>query len=49
MRALFEISVKKNWSQTAQLCLKICKMVDLKIWPSQTPLRCFKGIHEEVL
>jgi len=24
-------------------------MVELKIWPSQTPLRCFKGIHEEVL
>jgi pre-mRNA-splicing helicase BRR2 len=49
MRALFEICQKKGWSQLTQLMLKCCKMVEVRMWPTMTPLRQFGVIREEIL
>lgn len=49
MRALYEICLKKGWSQLTQLLLKCCKMVEIRMWSSMTPLRQFRGINEEIL
>lgn len=47
-RALFEITLKKSWSNVAQTCLNVCKMIDRRIWMSNTPLRQFSGIEESI-
>lgn len=49
MRGLFEIFLKKNWSQIAEISLTTCKMIDKRMWSCMTPLRQFKGIPEEIL
>ncbi|KAF2937977.1 hypothetical protein DAI22_03g087400 [Oryza sativa Japonica Group] len=41
MRALFEICLRRGWSQMTSLLLEFCKGVDRKIWPEQHPLRQF--------
>lgn len=48
MRALFEISVKKGWAALADKTLNLCKMVERRMWLSQTPLRQFKGIPDAI-
>ena len=42
MRALFEICLRRGWAQLARRTLDLCKMVDHRVWLSQTPLRQFK-------
>jgi pre-mRNA-splicing helicase BRR2 len=49
MRCLFEIFLKRGWSQPAQICLACCKMIQKQMWGCMTPLRQFKGIPEEIL
>ena len=49
LRAIFEIVLKRGWAALAVRCLELCKMVDKKMWPSQSPLRQFKGIPEGIL
>ena len=49
MRGLFEIFLKKNWSQIAEISLTTCKMIDKRMWSCMTPLRQFKGIPEEIM
>eukprot|EP00743_Colponemidia_sp_Colp-15_P003837 GILK01004141.1.p1 GENE.GILK01004141.1~~GILK01004141.1.p1 ORF type:complete len:2133 (-),score=509.56 GILK01004141.1:241-6198(-) len=49
MRALFEVCLKRKWAQLSLRILDICKMIDRRMWRSQTPLRQFKGISEDVL
>ena len=49
MRAIFDIVLKRNWSQLATKCLNMCKMVDKKMWITQSPLRQFKDIPEEII
>ena len=49
IRAIFEIVLKRGWASLAMKCLELCKMVDRKMWPSQSPLRQFKGIPEGIL
>ncbi|KAG9154776.1 hypothetical protein Leryth_014281 [Lithospermum erythrorhizon] len=41
MRALFEICLRRGWSEMASLMLEFCKAVDRQIWPHQHPLRQF--------
>uniref|UniRef100_A0A0E0KAG9 RNA helicase n=1 Tax=Oryza punctata TaxID=4537 RepID=A0A0E0KAG9_ORYPU len=41
MRALFEICLRRGWSEMTSLLLEFCKGVDRKIWPQQHPLRQF--------
>ncbi|EFJ32423.1 hypothetical protein SELMODRAFT_144158 [Selaginella moellendorffii] len=49
MRALFEIVLKRGWAQLAEKALNLCKMVQRRMWSTQTPLRQFKGIPIDVL
>lgn len=49
MRALFEICLRRGWSQMTSLLLEFCKGVDRKIWPEQHPLRQFdRDLSHEV-
>lgn len=48
-RALAEIHFKKNWSSGAVQCINISKMISKKMWNSNTPLRQFAGIAEDLL
>jgi pre-mRNA-splicing helicase BRR2 len=49
LRALFEVALKRGWAALADRTLTLCKMVDKRIWLSQTPLRQFRGIPEMLL
>ncbi|KAJ7515579.1 hypothetical protein O6H91_22G019200 [Diphasiastrum complanatum] len=49
MRALFEIVLKRGWAQLAEKALTLCKMVQRRMWSSQTPLRQFRGIPSDIL
>lgn len=49
MRALFEIVLKRGWAQLAEKALTLSKMVQRRMWRSQTPLRQFKGIPNDIL
>jgi pre-mRNA-splicing helicase BRR2 len=48
-RAIFEICLKRGWAALALRSLQFCKMVDKRMWPSQTPLRHFRGLAEDIL
>lgn len=41
MRALFEICLRRGWSEMSVFMLEYCKAVDRQIWPYQHPLRQF--------
>eukprot|EP00164_Ancoracysta_twista_P005304 GFYU01007260.1.p1 GENE.GFYU01007260.1~~GFYU01007260.1.p1 ORF type:complete len:2145 (-),score=864.44 GFYU01007260.1:262-6696(-) len=43
MRAVFEIVIKRGWAQLAQRTLKLCKMIQNRMWGSMIPLRQFPG------
>jgi pre-mRNA-splicing helicase BRR2 len=49
MRAIFEICLRRGWAALALRALNWCKMIDKRMWGSQTPLRHFKGLAEEIL
>ena len=48
-RCLFEIVLRHGWAQAAHKALALCKMVQRRMWPSQTPLRQFDGVPADVL
>ncbi|KAH8081708.1 hypothetical protein JL720_8831 [Aureococcus anophagefferens] len=48
-RALFEIALKRKWAGVAAKALTLCKMVERKLWLSQSPLRQFKGVPETIV
>ncbi|XP_050379201.1 DExH-box ATP-dependent RNA helicase DExH14 [Argentina anserina] len=41
MRALFEICLRKGWSEMTLFMLEYCKAVDRQVWPHQHPFRQF--------
>ncbi|OQU93017.1 hypothetical protein SORBI_3001G457800 [Sorghum bicolor] len=50
MRALFEICLRRGWSEMSSLLLQYCKAVDRKIWPHLHPLRQFdKDLSPQIL
>ena len=49
LRCIFEIVLKKGWSQLAEKSLALCKMCARRTWASQTPLRQFSAIPVDVL
>ncbi|XP_031489870.1 DExH-box ATP-dependent RNA helicase DExH14 isoform X2 [Nymphaea colorata] len=50
MRGLFEICLRRGWSEMSSLLLGYCKAVDRQIWPHQHPLRQFdKDISQDIL
>lgn len=49
MRCLFEITLKKGWANVAERCLNYCKMIEHRLWLSQSPLRQFKDLPIEAI
>ncbi|KAJ8643830.1 hypothetical protein MRB53_005578 [Persea americana] len=50
MRALFEICLRRGWSEMSSFLLGYCKAIDRQIWPHQHPLRQFdKDLSPEIL
>lgn len=49
MRCIFEIALKRGWANVADKCLSLCKMVQRRMWASQTPLRQFSNMPKEIL
>jgi len=49
MRALFEIVMRRGWGHLANRSLNMCKMIDKRMWSTQSPLRQFKGIPEDII
>jgi len=49
MRALFEISLKRGWASVAEKCLKWCIMIERRTWSTQSALRQFKVLPDEVI
>jgi pre-mRNA-splicing helicase BRR2 len=49
MRCLFELCLKRGWAGLTDRALALCKMVNQRMWGSQTPLRQFAGAPIEML
>ena len=49
LRAIFEICLKKGWSQVAKLALDLCKMAEKRMWPTMTPLRQFPRCPKDIV
>jgi pre-mRNA-splicing helicase BRR2 len=49
MRALFEIVLRRGWAALADKTLNLCKMIDKRMWASQSPLRQFTGIPKDII
>ncbi|KAF2636126.1 pre-mRNA splicing helicase-like protein [Massarina eburnea CBS 473.64] len=49
LRAIFEICLKKGWSQVAKLALDLCKMAEKRMWPTMTPLRQFPSCPRDIV
>ena len=44
MRCLYEICLKRGWAGLTDKSLALCKMINHRMWGSQSPLRQFKGL-----
>ena len=44
LRALFEMALIRGWATVAKKLLRLCQMVDRRMWYSQTPFRQFNAI-----
>ena len=44
MRCLYEICLKRGWAGLTDKALSLCKMINHRMWGSQSPLRQFKGL-----
>lgn len=49
LRAMFEMCLKRGWSQLSRKTLDLCKMVDKRMWMSMNPLRQFKSIPGDII
>ena len=49
IRALFEVALHKNWPIMAGRLLKLCKVIEKRLWDWEHPLRQFPFLPAEVL
>ncbi|KXT14286.1 hypothetical protein AC579_8428 [Pseudocercospora musae] len=49
LRAMFEIALKKGWSQVAKDALDLCKTAEKRMWPTMTPLRQFPDCSPDII
>lgn len=49
MRCLFEICLKRGWAGLTDKAMALCKMINQRMWGSQTPLRQFKNVPIDIL
>lgn len=48
MRCLLDIAIKRGWAALVDKALTLCKMVERRMWLSQSPLRQFKQLPEKI-
>lgn len=48
-RAIFEICLRKGWARPSRLLLDICKMIERRMWLSNSPFRQFPGCPAEII
>lgn len=48
-RALFEIILNRSWAQLTHKVLNLAKMIEHRMWYTQTPLRQFPKIEQTIL
>ncbi|KAK9455830.1 Sec63 Brl domain-containing protein [Dipodascopsis uninucleata] len=49
LRAIFEITLRRGWSQVARATLDLCKMVERRMWLSNSPFRQFPSCPADVI
>ncbi|KAI8977390.1 Sec63 Brl domain-containing protein [Mycotypha africana] len=49
LRAMFEICLKRGWSQLTKKALNLCKMVEKRMWLPMSPLRQFKTMPQDIV
>ncbi|KAJ1331494.1 pre-mRNA-splicing helicase BRR2 [Microdochium nivale] len=49
LRAIFEITIQKGWSNVTKTALDLCKMAEKRMWPTMTPLRQFPACPREIV
>jgi pre-mRNA-splicing helicase BRR2 len=49
IRCMFEISLRNGWAQLADKTLTLCKVVAWRTWGTQTPLRQFNGVPNDLI
>lgn len=49
LRAIYEIVLKKQWASLTKIMLDLCKMVEKRIWLSNTPFRQFPDCPQKVI
>lgn len=49
LRAIYEIALRKGWASLTRTTLDICKMVERRIWLSNSPFRQFPTCPSEVV
>lgn len=49
LRAIYEIALRKGWSSLTRTILDICKMVERRMWLSNSPFRQFPNCPADVI
>jgi pre-mRNA-splicing helicase BRR2 len=49
LRAIYEIALKKQWAGVTKMVLDLCKMVEKRIWLSNSPFRQFPDCHAKII
>ncbi|KAI1345118.1 Sec63 Brl domain-containing protein [Xylariaceae sp. FL0016] len=49
LRAIFEITLQKGWSNVCRTALDLCKMAEKRMWPTMTPLRQFSRCPRDII
>lgn len=49
IRAMYEIALRKGWASLTRLTLDLCKMVEKRLWLSNSPFRQFPDAPSDVI
>ncbi|KAI1501740.1 Sec63 Brl domain-containing protein [Biscogniauxia marginata] len=49
LRAIFEITLQKGWSNVCKTALDLCKMAEKRMWPTMSPLRQFHRCPRDII
>lgn len=49
IRSVFEIALKRGWANLAEKALDLAKMVEKRMWKSQSPLKQFSRLSEDII
>lgn len=48
-RALYDLALKKKWAKLTRVLLNICKMIEKKMWLTNTPLRQYPNVPKDII